>query len=223
MSLDGGVRVAGEASPAVGWLEGPPFPVVHSPVFTCDPVFLLVWVAGDCPSSQHRIDCVVQGLEGPCTGDMRVVIAPAHNLGVQRLHQRLLSCVLMAVDRLAQFFNMSSESRLAGFHERFETLQASLAIFPRMGFPRWVLSDLKAEEVESRSFLCSYEGVGDARLAWFQSESHVLQPLCSHFLTLYDDRVVLVQDHKVIGIDHDFGCLKTSTPTPWEPPANDCL
>jgi hypothetical protein len=54
----------------------------------------------------------------------------------------------MAVNRLAQFFNMSLDSRLAGFDERFETLQASSAIFPRVSFPRWVLSDMKAKEVK---------------------------------------------------------------------------
>ena len=35
MALDGGVGVAGEASPTVWWLEGPPLPIVHSPVFAC--------------------------------------------------------------------------------------------------------------------------------------------------------------------------------------------
>lgn len=192
MSLDGGVRVASEGYPAVGCLESPPFPIVHSPVFARDPVFLLVWVAGDCPSSQHRVDRVVKGLKDPCAGNVRVVIAPAHNLRVQRLNQRLLSCVLIAVNRLTHFFNMSSDRRLAGFDECFETLQASSALFPRVGFPRWVLSDVKAEEVESRGFLCTYEGMGDTRLAGFQSESYVLQPLCSYLLTLHNDLALFV-------------------------------
>jgi hypothetical protein len=214
MSLDGGVRVAGEGYLAVGCLEGPPFPIVHSPVLARDPVFLLVWVAGDCPSSQHRVNGVVKGLKDPCTGNMRVVIAPAHHLRVQRLHQRLLSGVLMAVNRLTQFCHMSSDGRLAGFDERFETLQVSSAICPRRGFPRGVLSDVKAEELESRGFLCTYEGVGETRLAGFQSESSVLQPRCRHFLTWHDDLAILVQNHPVIGRDHDFGCLKASAPTP---------
>jgi len=116
---------------------------------------------------------------------------------------------------------MSSDGRLAGFDERFETLQVSSAIFPRLGFPRWVLSDVKAEEAESRGFLCTYEGVGDTRLAGFQSESFVLQPLCRHFLTLHDDLAILVQNHQVIGLDHDFGCLKASAPTPRKLLANN--
>jgi hypothetical protein len=86
MSLDGGVGVAGEAGSTVGWLEGPSFPVVYSPVFVRDPVFLLVGVAGDCPSLQHRVDSVVKSLKDPGTGHMRVVIAPANNLGIQRLN-----------------------------------------------------------------------------------------------------------------------------------------
>lgn len=223
MSLDGGVCVAGEAGSTVGWLESPSFPIVHSPVFARDPVFLLVGVAGDCPSLQHRVDGVVKSLKDPGTGNMRVVVAPANNLGIQRLNQRLLSCVLMMVNRLAQFGHMSSDRRLAGFDQRFETMQASSAIFSRMGFPRWVLSDMKAEEVESRGSLCCYEGVGDARLAGFQAESHLLQPLCSHCLAVHDDLAILVQDHKVIGIDHDFRCLKASAPTPWKLLAQDRL
>ena len=47
----------------------------------------------------------------------------------------------MMVNRLAQFGHMSADRRLAGFDTRFETMQASLAIFPRVGFPRWVLSE----------------------------------------------------------------------------------
>jgi len=127
------------------------------------------------------------------------------------------------VNRFAQFGHMSSDRRLAGFDQRFETMQASSAIFSRMGFPRWVLSDMKAEEVESRGSLCCYEGVGDARLAGFQAESHLLQPLCSHCLAVHDDLAILVQDHKVIGIDHDFRCLKASAPTPWKLLAQDRL
>ena len=48
---------------------------------------------------------------------------------------------------------------------------------------------------------------------------------CSHsaatVLALHDDLAILVQDHKVIGIDHDFGCLKASAPTPWKLLAHD--
>jgi len=223
MSLDGGVCMAGEAGSTVGWLEGPAFPVVYSPVCARDPVFLLVGVAGDCPALQHRVDGVVKGLKDPGTGHMRVVMAPAHNLGIQRLNERLLRGVRMMVNRLAQFGHMSADRRLTGFDQRFETMQASLAIFPRMGFARWVLSDMKAKEVESRSSLCCYEGGGEARLAGFQSESHVLQPLCRHVLTLHNDLAFLVEDHKGIGIDHDFGCLKASASTPWKPLADDRL
>jgi hypothetical protein len=215
--------MAGEAGSTVGWLKGPAFPVVYSPVFARDPVFLLVGVAGDCPSLQHRVDGVVKSLQDPCTGNMRVVIAPAHNLGIQRLNQRLLRCVLMMVNRLAQFCHMSADRRWAGFDKRFETMQASSAIFPRMGFPRWVVLNMKAKEVESRGFLRFYEGVDDAGLAWLQSQSHVLQPLCHHVLTLHNDLAILVEDHKVISIDHACGCLKASAPTPWKPLADDRL
>ena len=185
MSLDGGVRVASEGYPAVGCLERPPFPIVHSPVFARDPVLLLVWVAGACPSSQHRVDRVVKGLTDPCAGNVRVVMAPAHTLRVQRLHQRLLSGVLRAVTRLTHFFTMSADRRLAGFDACFETLQASSAICPRVGLPHWVLSDVQAAEVASRGVLCTYEGMGDPRLAGFPSASYVLPPLWSDRLTLH--------------------------------------
>src|SRR6266496_441657 len=90
MSLNGGVGVAGETGSTVGWLEGPSFPVVSSPVFARDPVFLLVGVAGDCPSLQHRVDGVVKSLKDSGTGHMRVVIAPANNLGRLLLDSRVV-------------------------------------------------------------------------------------------------------------------------------------
>jgi hypothetical protein len=223
MSLEGGVGVAGETGSTVGWVECPSFPVVYSPVFARDPVFLLVGVAGDGPSLQHRGDGVVKSLQDPGTGHMRGGIAPAHNLAMQRLHQRLLSCVLMMVNRLAQFCHMAADRRLAGFDKRFETMQASLAILPRMGLSRWVLSAMKAEAVESRGSLCCYERVGEARLAGFQSESPVLQPLCRHVLTLHNALAILVEEHKVIGIAHDFGRLQASAPPPGKPLADERL
>src|SRR5262249_7170174 len=133
MSLDGGVCMAGEAGSTVGGLEGPAFPVVYSPVFARDPVFLLVGVAGDCPSLQHLVDGVVKGFKDPGTGHMRVVIAPAHNLGIQRLNQRLLRCVLVMVNRLAQFGHMSSDCRLTGLINVLKPCKR-----PRQSFPEWV-------------------------------------------------------------------------------------
>src|SRR5437870_1833154 len=223
VSLDGGMCVAGEASPTVWWLAGPALPIVHSPVSASDPVLLLVWVTEDCPSPQHRVDRVGKGLQDPGTGNVRVVVAPANTLGVERLHQPLLRCVLMVVNRLAQFCHMSADRRVAGCDARFETLQASSAIFPSMGFPRWVGLHMQATEVESRGCLRFYAGVGDACLAWLQSPSHVLPPLCRHVLTWPNDLAILVEDHTVISIDHDFGCLQASTPTPWKPLAQDRL
>ena len=48
-----------------------------------------------------------------------------------------------------------------------------------------------------------------------------MQPLCRHFLTLQDDLAILVQNHQVIGLDHDFGGLKASAPTPRKLLANN--
>jgi len=145
---------------------------------------------------------------------MRVVMAPAHHLGMPRLPQRLLRCVLLMVKRLAPLCPMSADRRVAGFDQRFATMQASSASFPSMGFSRWVWADRQAEDVASRGSLCCYEGVGEARRAGLQSASHLLQPLWRHCLTLHDDLAILVQNHHVIGIDHDLGCLKASAPTP---------
>ncbi len=63
MSLDGGVRVASEGYLAVGCLEGPPFPIVHSPVFARNPMFRFIGMTGDSPSPQHRIHRVVEPLK----------------------------------------------------------------------------------------------------------------------------------------------------------------
>lgn len=221
MALDGGVCVAGEACPAVGWLEGPASPIVHSPVCARDPGLLLVRVAGDCPSLPHRVDGVGKGLQDPGTGNVRVGVAPAHHRRVQRLHQRLLSCVLLAVNRLAQCFHLSADRRLAGLDDRCATMPASSAVFPSVRAPRGGLSERTAEEVASRGLRCAYEGGGDARLAWLQAKSPILSPLCGHVLALQDNLAILVQHHTVISIDHDFGCLEASTPTPWALLAHD--
>jgi hypothetical protein len=223
MSRDGGVGVAGEAGSTVGGWAGPSCPVVSSPVCARDPVLLRVGVAGDCPSLPHGVDGVGKRVKAPGTGHMRGGIAPATHLGLQRLPQRLLSGVLMMVNRRAQLGPMAAERRLAGFDTRFETMQASWAILPRMGFSRWVLSAMKAEAVESRRALCCDEGGGEARLAGFPSESQVLPPLCRHVLTWPNELAILVEDPQGIGRDHAFGRLKASAPTPWHPRADDRL
>src|SRR5712692_7655632 len=220
LSLAGGVCVAGEASPPVWCLAGPPLPIVHSPVLACDPVVLLVWVPGACPSPQPRVDRVVKGVQAPGTGNGRVVVAPAHTLGGERLPQPLLSCVLRVVKRLAPFGHLSAESRWAGGDARFATMPASLAILPSMGFPRWGVWNRKAKAGESRGCRRVYEGVGAAGLAWLQSPSPGLPPLCHPVLTLPHDLAVRVEEHKVLGLDHACGGLQASAPTPWTPLAH---
>jgi hypothetical protein len=51
--------------------------------------------------------------------------------------------------------------------------------------------------------------VSDASLAGFKFQSHVLEPLGKHFLTLLDNGVVLVQHHQIVGVSNHLRCIET--------------
>ena len=197
VSPDWSVIVAVQPAAAVGRLEDPPLPLVDSPVFAREPVFLLVRMTVDGPGAEHRIEHVAKALEDFRADDVRLVIRPTDNHGIQRPNERLLIHMLMAVDRLAELFDMPVDSPFAGLDARFEAMQASSAVLPRLGSPDWVLSDVKAEEVEPRFALWHGQGMGDPRLAWLPFESPLFQPRCGHLLASLDDLELLVQDHEV--------------------------
>ena len=162
------VVVASQRSRTVRGLKPPALSIVHSPVFTRNPMFRFLGMTGDSPSPQHRIHRVVEPLKGTCAADVGIVRTPANDLRIEGFDQRLLLRVSMAVYRLSQGLDMPLNRCGAGGDARFEAVQTSSAIFARLGFPHWVLSDLKAEKVETRRPLRHFQRMGNPGFAWFQ-------------------------------------------------------
>ena len=131
-------------------------------------MFRFLGMTGDSPSPQHRIHRVVEPLKGTCAADVGIVRTPAHDLRIEGVEQRLLLRVSMAVYRLSQGLDMSLHRCWAGGDARFEAVQTSSAIFARLGSPHRVLSDLKAEKVETWRPLRHVQRMGDPGFAWFQ-------------------------------------------------------
>jgi hypothetical protein len=128
MSADRGPIVRVQAERAVGRLEDPTLPFIHSPVLTRRPALFLIRMAVDCPSAEHRIEHVVDLREDARTGDVRVVLRPPDEHGIQALDQRALFRMTMAVDDLVEILNMSVDSYFAGGDTCLEALQAASAI-----------------------------------------------------------------------------------------------
>ena len=168
------VRV--QAERAVGWLEDPAFPFIHSPVFARRPALFLVRMPVDCPGAEHRIEHVVDLREDARTGYMRVVLRPPDDQRVQTLDQRTLFRMTMAVDYLVEVVNMSLDSCFAGGDTRLEALQAASAILTCVRFPRRILPEVKPQEVEAGSPFGNRQGMGDPCLARLQLQSHRFQP-----------------------------------------------
>ena len=104
--------------------------------------------------------------------------------------------------------NMSLYSVLAWFDEEFEPQALSLAVFTSLSSLLRVLSDIEAEEDETRFIRKRHARVGDASLAGFQFQSHVLQPFGKQFLTLLNNSVVLVQHHQIVGVSNHPRCIE---------------
>lgn len=120
------VRV--QAERAVGRLEDPALPFVHSPVFARRPALVLVRMPVDCPRTEPRIEHVVDLREDPRTGYVRVVLRPTDDQRVQTLDQRTLFRMTMAVDDFVEVVNVSLDSCFAGGNTRLEALPAASAI-----------------------------------------------------------------------------------------------
>jgi hypothetical protein len=156
------------AGTAGGRLKRPAFPVVDAPVLARRPAFLLVWMTVDGPGAEHRLEPVTKALTDSGADDVRIVLGPADNHGMQLSNQRFLIRVLLAVHRLPEFLDMSLDSCLAGLDARFEAMQASPAVLPRRGFSDRVLSDVKAEEVKPWRPVWDAQRMSDPGLAGLQ-------------------------------------------------------
>ncbi len=82
--------------------------------------------------------------------------------------------MLIAANGLSESVRMALYSVLAWFDEELEPQALSPAVFTRLSFPLRVLSDIEAEKSETRFTRKRHARVGDASLAGFQFQSHVL-------------------------------------------------
>ena len=213
--------VASQVYRTVGGLEAPALSIVNSPVFARNPMFRFVGMTGDGPSPQHRVDRVVEPLKNACADHVDIIRTPANDLRIEGFDQHLLLRVFMAVYRLSAGLDMPLNRCWAGCDARFEAVETSSTIFPRLGFSHREWSNMKAEKVETRSSLCDVQSMGNPRFAWFQRSSHLMQPRRHHRLTSLHDCTIFMEDDEVIGIDHHVGCLESATPTAWKRLVNE--
>jgi hypothetical protein len=88
--------LADQASPGVGWREGPALSLVHPPVLAHAPGLGLVRVPGDGPAPEPRRAGVVQLLAHPSALDGRLRATPTTHQGVAGFAQRLVLRGLVA-------------------------------------------------------------------------------------------------------------------------------
>jgi hypothetical protein len=82
----------------------------------------------DSPSTEHRIEHIVNLGEDMRTGNVRVVVSPADNYRIQMLNEQVLLRVTMAVDHVAQVLHMPADGFFAGRDRRLKALQTALTI-----------------------------------------------------------------------------------------------
>jgi hypothetical protein len=208
--------MAVQAATAVGRLKRPAFPIVDSPVFARRPAFLLVWMTVDGPGAEHRIEHVTKALKDSCADDVRLVLGPADNHGIQLSNHRFLIRVLVAVHRLPEFLDMSLDSCLAGLDARFEAMPASPAVLPRLGCSDRVLPDGKAAEVKPWRPVWDAQRVSDPGLTGLQCYSSLFQPRGGYVLTLLDDLEIFVQEREIIGVANNIGGVKSPASAAWK-------
>src|SRR5258708_2654091 len=115
----------------------------------------------------------------------------------------------MTAYRFSEPADVSLYRTLAWFDEELEPQPLPRTVFTRLCFPHWVLSDIEAEKGETRFTVHRIAGMGDASLAGFQLQSHVLQPFDKHLLTLLNNGQVLVKHHQIVGVSNHLRCIET--------------
>src|SRR6266404_9496068 len=105
--------------------------------------------------------------------------------------------------------DVSLDCAPAWFDEELEPQPLPRTVFTRLVFPHWVLSDIEAEKGETRFTVHRIASMGDASLAGFQFQSHVLKPFGKHLLTLLNNGQVLVKHHQVVGVSNHLRRIET--------------
>ena len=122
------VGLTAESCPTLGRLKGPALSIIHAPVCACKAVFGGVRMAVDGPAPQHRIERVVQLLEESRAPAGGIVLAPATDLRIERLHQARLLRMLVARDGLPEGIHMPLDGGRAGGDGGPEALETTATI-----------------------------------------------------------------------------------------------
>src|SRR5215470_8391204 len=82
MPADGSRGMSFECIAGLGF-DLPPFVVVHCPIFSHNPVHILVRMPTSCPGAQDVIEDTITVAEGLLGYHASIVVRPAHDLGVE--------------------------------------------------------------------------------------------------------------------------------------------
>jgi hypothetical protein len=160
---------------------------------------------------------VGQLLEEPRAPYWRIVLAPTTDLRIEGLHEALLLGMFVAGNRLPQSVHMFLKGGGAGGDMRGEAVQTAATILAGRGFPSGLWLDREAEDITSWLLWSHGQSMGEAGRARFQREAHRVQPRGDLVLATLDHHVIRMEDHEIVGVDHDIGGLKSTASTAGEP------
>ena len=141
-----------------------------------DPAPRFGWMAAAAPAAKLVVAVPITGGEDR-RGDRRsVVIRPAPNTRIEQLDQVVLTDRPVFADEVAECASVPPNCLLAGCEVGLETQKLTVVASAAVGRAHAVLADRAAQKVEAHLPLVVLKGVGDARLAGFEFQTHPRQP-----------------------------------------------
>ena len=150
-------------------------------------------------------------------------MTPSTHVGGACTNEGVLRRLLGAGDALGQLRALACDGRTAGGDERFASQQTSMAIFPRCGAPHRILSQGKAQAVETGLAVVGLPRRRDPRLARLQCEAQRAEPLGDQLLAVLYTRAVLMEHPQVVSVDHHLGGRSVLAASVWEGLRESCF
>lgn len=133
---------------------------------------------------------------GPFATDAGVVMAPSADDWPKRHDEVRLRCRFVMDDDFSHLSPMPLDRFLAWGNDGLEAKS-------RLSYR--ILSNGKAEKVESRCALFAVERMRDACFTWFQFQPHLCELLGNNVLALFYYGAVVVDNDQVVGVADDLG------------------
>ena len=186
MTFDFGVVMGDERVFVVCELNAP---ILLSPVAPIFPTPPFVGMAEVGPFDQFPEEFLVDAVKYFLGGTTTVVVGPPANDGIEDANQGGLRTASIVANELFELVEVAFDSLPGRFDECFEARSAPLGAGVVLANP--ILTDGKAQKVETPVAFIRIEGVGDAGFAWFEVQAHFSQPFFG-FVLQFTQRVHVV-------------------------------